>query len=202
MLVQQWLFACGGVAQAVPIASYEGRLDPNVPYFGQISKPSRTGSPHDDFWWFTGNAGDVITLTVNRLEAALDPAFTLYTGFGSDTSSLSFVTDADDEIPQLPGFAGPFDDPQLLNFTLPATGHYTVQVWSFLSGSPGADGVFDYQITLGTPPTGEVLPHQPGNGLQPGVPAPPPAVPEPATVTLFGLGLAGLMVCRLMRRPA
>ena len=42
---------------------------------------------------------------------------------------------ADDDIPTLPGFQGPFSDPRLLNFSLPATASYTVQVWDFASSA-------------------------------------------------------------------
>ena len=109
---------------------------------------------------------------------------TLYFGTGNDTSLLTNLGSQDDNYPELPGFAGPFADPQFLNFALLSTGLYTVQITSFISGSPGSDGLFDYQVTLGTPPTGEVLPR---NGA---------SVPEPASLALMGLGLAGLAFAR------
>lgn len=171
-------------AMAVPISGYEGTLTSNVTRFGQIGPGVSVGSPNADFWMFSGSAGDVITLTANRLESALDTFMTLYFGTGNDTTLLTNLGSRDDNYLELPGFAGPFADPQFLNFALLSTGLYTVQITSFASGSPGSDGLFDYQVTLGTPPTGEVLPH---NGA---------SVPEPASLALMGLGLAGLAVAR------
>lgn len=182
------LLAMATPCAAAPIAAYEGQLIPNITFFGQVAEPSGTGTPNDDFWWFYANAGDAITITANRLEASLDTAFYLYFGVGGDTSSLAYLLMRDDNIAELPGYSGPYSDPQLLNWIATSTGYYTVQVWSYLSDSPGSDGVYDYQITLGTPPTAEVIPHQPGNGVQP--------IPEPATGILLGLGLLGLAALR------
>lgn len=178
-------------AMATPISGYVGTLTTNVTRFGQIGTGFMTGSPSDDFWMFSGSTGDVITLTANRLENNLDTGMNLYFGTGADTSLLTNLGFRDDNYPELAGFEGPYSDPQFLNFLLPSTGLYTVQITSVASGSPGSDGLFDYQVTLGTPPTGEVLPHngsvpEPDNG----------SVPEPASLALLGIGLAGLGAMR------
>jgi hypothetical protein len=183
-------------AMAVPI-TYEGVLTNGVTRLDQLVPRTSTGFPGDapaDFveaayWSFSGTAGAAITLTVNRLEASLDPTFFLYTGIFADTDDVaaaSSIAFADDEIAEFPGFAGPFADPQLLDFVLPVTGNYTVLLMDGVSGSPGADGLYAYQITLGPPPTGPVQ-------------VPDPTIPEPGTLALLGAGLAGLVIVRRRR---
>lgn len=145
-------FAAGvaamSAASAVPI-TYEGSLTPGVTVGGSIRDPALTGTPNDDFWSFTGTEGQVITLVGHRLDAGLDLAFYVYRGTGTDTGQLGQeIAIADDEIPALPGLDGPFADPRLLNFSLPTTGAYTVQVWDFLSTDVPDGTDRPYQLTL------------------------------------------------------
>lgn len=119
--------------------------------------------------------GDVVTVTVNRMAAALDPAFYLYAGMPADTDALPPVLfSADDDIPEPPGLEGPFSDPQMLDFIIPSTGTYTVAVWDFLSAEPGP---LPYSITLDAF-----------------------VVPEPSLLTLLGLGLVFVGRRRLLQR--
>lgn len=182
-LVLAAALCAAGTASAVPIV-YQGSLTPGVTVGGFISDPSLIGSPNDDFWSFEGTAGQAIILTGNRLDPGLDLAFILYAGTGPDTTGLTQLDGADDNFAELPGFDGPFADPQLNGYVLPSTGSYTVQVWDFASTAVAEGTPRCYQLTLGGSPTAQVF----------NCAASP--VPEPGSLPLLGiaaLGFAGLM---------
>ncbi|MBT9612882.1 MAG: PEP-CTERM sorting domain-containing protein [Burkholderiales bacterium] len=175
------------IVSAVPVV-YEagGPLLPGVTRVGAIGDPSLTGSPFDDFWNFSGVQGQQIMLTGNRLDPGLDLAMRLYLGVGNDTSLLTFLTFADDNYPELSAaLDGPFADPQII-FTLPATGMYTVQMWDFFSTQVPPGTLRCYQLTLDFEPTAPVANSCFGT------------VPEPGSLSLFGIALAGLL--GVMRR--
>ncbi|MEO7338894.1 MAG: PEP-CTERM sorting domain-containing protein [Caldimonas sp.] len=170
-------------AGAVPIA-YQGVLAPSVAVTGTVGGFSwfLDEGAGVDFWRFSGSAGQTVTFSVDRLNANLDPALSLYAGTtGADTSQfvsgaswggLSYIGSLDDERVAFltPGLGGdPFG-----SFVLGQTGLYTVVVGG--SGSTDA-GEYPYRLTLS-------------------VAAP---IPEPSMWALLGIGLVGLRFLRRRR---
>ncbi len=112
-----------------------------------------------DYWRFYGDAGDTVTITGRRLDAALDPAFYLFRGEYAATlhvagliqnkQELAFADDelkANVEAPR--NKVTPGGDPQLI-FKLPETGAYTVGFGSYSAGTVvDADGVYQYDLTV------------------------------------------------------
>ena len=147
----------GADEAAVPEIS-EGNLEAGGSAVGSVAQAGfyNSANPdHSDFWYVQLEAGTVVTIQVDRIEAALDPALFVFQGaiddpldhfgtsidFGSEAGYIGF---ADDEIPH----AGPFGDP-LFTFTVPETGLYTLIVTNYLSGGDhGGDFEFDYQISV------------------------------------------------------
>lgn len=170
-------------ANAVPIM-FEGDLTDGAVHNGAVVQTSGIGAPDVwDFWTFSANAGDNITVTALRLEAGLDTGFSIWFGTEDDTTdytsisgngaSSTFIAFADDDLPN----PGPFGDPQHA-FVAANTGIYTVAVVSVLSDTCGTDQLCDYTIqVIGSTAT----------------------IPEPGTLALFGLGLAGLGFARRKR---
>ena len=75
--------------------TYEGQLCPGVAQSGAAVYRGYSDLNDADFWYFTANAGDVVTIQVDRVSCEMDPVFLLYEGSG-DTTSLTLLTGADD----------------------------------------------------------------------------------------------------------
>jgi hypothetical protein len=105
------------------------------------------------YYKFYGEAGDVISITVNRSTCDMDAGFSLYSGVGTTTDGLSsgggntelgFITLRDDDFYQVVG-CGPWWDPTLSDYELTTTGWYTVAVFDVLGSS---DGTYTYDLVL------------------------------------------------------
>ena len=139
-----------------------------------------------EFYSLFGMQGEEVTITVQRKEDDLDPAFLVFEGLFEDTDEIVdilFTGDprlfifADNELPSSTG-AGPFGDPSF-TFTLPleGVGAYTVAVVNLApAGDDGGDGRFDFTIQAS------------GNLV---------SVPEPSSLILLAAG--GVLLVRRRR---
>lgn len=180
MLLVSAFAAAGASAQIAPL----GNLTNGATQAGVVSSTSGTATPSQWDWWiFQANAGDLITIEVDRTVAALDPVSAAWQGdatgvaFGNFIDIFSSGTGfpqvgfGDDEDPAaVPG--GPWADP-LYSFTAGVNGTYTVAVSSFASNPPPAGG-YGYTITV----SGSTV---------------------PAPAGLAAIGLVGLVAARRRR---
>lgn len=114
--------------------TYNGELCPGVVNSGTAPVQSCCGFGTAEFWFFSADAGDVVTIDVDRTNCEMDPIIVLYEGFGDD-STLTFITSADDgDTPACEPGCFSFADPSLVGIVLPTTGVYTLAVWDFISG--------------------------------------------------------------------
>lgn len=164
--------------------NYQGTLASDEVLFGSISAQSTTGPELAEFYQLFGMQGEAVTITVERLESDLDPAFFVVEGLFEDNAELEdlvtlpIVAFANDELPPATG-VGPFGDPSTtFTLALEGTGAYTVVVLNFDSGpNDGGDGRFDFTILAS------------GNSG---------AVPEPSSATII-IAAGGLAMLRRRR---
>lgn len=175
------VLSLSSAALAVPI-TYRGELASGVPASGSIPLPADgngVDNPETWHWYaFYAQAGDSVTIIVDRTSAGIDPASSAFFGLPSDTDPMISLFDTpagallmgsgDDNDP--PNVGGPFGDP---NYTVSITdtGWHSVVVGNFLglTDDPG-----NYDITV----RGQT--------------------PEPATAGL--MGLIGMVLARRFRR--
>jgi hypothetical protein len=131
---QEMLLEIENPSMRAPI-TYDGELCPGVVNTGDAIYRGYSNLANADFWYFSGTAGDVISIQVDRVNCNMDPVVILYDGYG-DTVSLSILTAADDNngtacAPSCFSYA----DPLISGYVLPNTGLYTVAIWDYIGGS-------------------------------------------------------------------
>jgi hypothetical protein len=190
-LITSLFLSVGYIAQGAAIF-YSGTLSEGVPVVGSVDGTvcgiCGDGITGLNFWSFSGNAGDVVTIAGTRNDFNLDPAFVLYFGTTTaddsttlgfdffatvDFDSMTFLAIRDDDVAN----AGPFGDPLLSGFALPSTGLYTI-----LAGSASAQSApaSSYNLVI--------------TGLT------TTSTPEPGTLGLTASGLLGLAAFGWRRR--
>ena len=177
-------FASGGFAAPV---MYEGALFSGASMTSTV--PTGNGWINNeggevDYWYFPVQAGDMVTIRVHAVDPRLDPAFSFYTGFTTaDTSQFSNFSDwggltfIDFGATLTPGGG----EDAVWSFAAQTHALYTIAVggWDSAgcpSGCSSAFGPYPYLVTV----TGNT-----GNNT-----------PEPMTLALFGIGIAGVAFAR------
>lgn len=126
---------------------YNGELCPDVVNTGEAVANGYNLFSNADFWYFTGEAGDVVDIEVDRVNCNMDPIMVLFEGFGDDESLVSVAGADDNDAPACASDCFAFADPTLTGFVLPTTGIYTVAVWDWFSGFC-VTGPLTYNITV------------------------------------------------------
>jgi hypothetical protein len=166
--------------------SYEGIISPAVPVAGSVDGSAcgicgANGIAGLDFWSFIATNGDIVTISGARIDLNFDHSFSLFSGatsadesttaghlfFQNSFDTMTFLAFADDQVPH----PGPFGDPLLSNFVIPASGIYTIVV-----GAASSQVAPNSQYSL------TVVGHS--------------GIPEPSTLALAGLGLSFIALRR------
>ncbi len=133
--------------------SYIDRLCAGETYSGTATTEGLFNAANWGFYYFSGNAGDVVTIRVARTgNCNMDPAFSLFFGTTNSTTGVTFEDGGpdmtflkfqdDDFVSSCPGC---FSDPELVNYVLPFSGTYTLGVYDFFACGPDP---LTYDLTI------------------------------------------------------
>ncbi|MEQ8846604.1 hypothetical protein [Botrimarina sp.] len=133
-----------------------------------------------DFWLLVGNAGDRVEVSVDRIDSALDPIFSIwdavefdtnaFTDIFSNSANATLLATGDDEVPN----PGPFGDPlATVTFTAPALYIIAVADVGDASNANPPTPELRYQINVRSVP-----------------------IPEPVGAALAALAVGGLAIVR------
>jgi len=132
------------------VLTYKGQLCGDVITATHATTHSIANSALWDYYYFEGNAGDEISISVPRTSENMDTAFSLFEGTTTENSeinifdggaNMTFLEFKDDEVPN--PYNSCWKDSELINYILPNTATYTLAVFDFLScGEP-----LTYEIT-------------------------------------------------------
>lgn len=146
-------------ASAAPI-TYAGHLASGVTSIGAVDADTGPwgGAAGWQFWTFDAKLFDQVTITVERLDGALDPVIGVWFGqeadsaayfdMASDSLASTWMGRGDDELPAfVPGGA---NGDARVQFTSLFTGRFVVAVADHAL-TPGGTSSMDYRITLAVP---------------------------------------------------
>ena len=128
------------ITSRVPIAYIATLQNGSFPYTHTVAGDwDYANRATHDYYKIYANAGDNVTVSVERVTCEMDPATWRNTGLYADTDALPVGTFRDDELADPCCFSDPSDN------WIAATGWYTIGVADFISCGPAP---FDYVINV------------------------------------------------------
>jgi len=132
----------------VPV-NYLEELCDGLVLTGNVASGSINNVGERAYYYFEGEAGDLVTIEVDRIDCEMDPFFELSFGMISDSDdfgTMSFVVFGDDEDSPACETCFAYFDPKEIDVLLPATGVYTLTVGDYISCD--ASTSYDYSLSF------------------------------------------------------